>query len=693
MNLHDYTNNIANKKSSLDRGVENNIGRKWYNTMTNISSRVSANMVGLNVSSALTNFIPITQAYSQVSTKNMLRGIRESVTSSYKNDNISNESVFLTNRIKKADKLYKTDLEKFSDKANLLFESIDEFTSNTIVRGKYYENIDKGMSHKEALENADEFANDVMAGRSKGDMPTVFNAKNPLVKLVTAFQLEVNNQYGYMFKDMPVDLKKEGISKLISAFIKMFMGAWLYNKFSEKLTGRKSAFSPIDTISEIYSTFKNDKLSTYDKLSKSGEKIAEDIPFVGGLLGGGRLPINAALPDFTTTIKDITELNDEEKSKTAWNSLKKELSKPVIYIVSPFGGGQAKKTIEGLSMYDTNLPIAGSYTDSGKLRYEADTSPAGKVQSALFGQYASKNAREYFDKGETPLTSKQVQTIKDTGLSTSEYRKIKEGIKSSKGIKDSDGRYKYEDEDGKIYWYDKNNLIVYDENGNETKKDIDSLNKVSSTEQIYDYVNNLPLSNEKKNILLNNELGKEDEVKDQFGYIKYTDEDGKTYWFNEKSNILYNSKYNEVDSSKLDELTKYSNKVDISNYNDYGSLEEFQYSNNHPEKYQIIKQIGDYKTYKNYDDNIQKISDGYSEQLDNATTTKQKKIISNKRKIEIRNYINSLDLSKPQKIMLYKLSGGYSITKYKSTMHNYINNLDIDKESKKTMYNSLFGEE
>ena len=43
--------------------------------------------------------------------------------------------------------------------------------------------------------------------------------KNPATKLLTMFQLEVKNQYGYMFKDLPRDLEK-GLAKLTGAFIK-----------------------------------------------------------------------------------------------------------------------------------------------------------------------------------------------------------------------------------------------------------------------------------------------------------------------------------------------------------------------------------------------------------------------------------------------------------------------------------------
>ncbi|MDD7755325.1 MAG: hypothetical protein PUJ51_12595 [Clostridiales bacterium] len=586
--IRNYTDNLANKKAFGDRSMEQQFGRDTYSIMQNINSRVSANMVGGNISSALTNFIPITQAWSQLSTKNLMKGMYESIKASIKDDGFANNSVYLTNRTKQADRLYKSGIDKINDKLGVPFEAIDSFTSNTIVRAKYHDNIEKGMSEQEAIRNADEFAKDVMAGRSKGDMPTIMNQKNPLMKLMTAFQLEVNNQYGYMFKDIPADLGDEAKRKLVGAFIKMFFGAWLYNQLSEKVTGRKSAFSPIDMAIDDIKTATNENLDLGDKISAIAEDTAQELPFVGGLLGGGRLPIQAAIPYenplemVTGTISDISKTfdEDESKKKNAIKKLMKEWSKPVYYVAMPFGGGQIKKTIEGLGMYDDNLPIAGSYTDSGKLRFEAPDDTLGKLQAAVFGQYASKNAREYFDNGYQPLTEKQINTALDAGLNINEYREYNSGIKAQ-------------------------------ENNN------DKIN----------YINNLPLENEQKNVLAN-------------------------------------------------EVLKRKEKVDISDYGNYGSLEEFDYANKNPGKYNAITQITDYDSYNEYKKKINEIKDQYED--------------TNERKQAVFSYINSLELNKYQKLMLQKLASGYSIKNYKREMQNYINSLELSAAEKQQIDDALF---
>ena len=486
--LKNYTNNLANKKATGDRGMEEFWSRETYSIMTNIQNRVSANMVGANISSALTNFIPITQAWSQTSTKNLMRGIKESIAIQVKDDGFADNSTFLTNRTKNADRLYKTGLDTVNDKLGFIFDKVDEFTSNAIVRGKYYDNIEKGMSIQEAMSNADEFAKDVIAGRSKGDMPTVFNKKNPVAKLFTAFQLEVNNQYGYMFKDIPMDLGGEAKEKLVGAFVKMFLGAFFYNMLAEEITGRKSAFSPIDIAIDSYKTATNENLGLGEKVTSIGEDLIGEAPFLGGVAGGGRLPIQAALPSVSDTVSSVADLFDMnvENKTSAINTLKKELSKPLYYVALPFAGGQLKKTIEGLSMYNEDLPIAGSYTNSGKLRYTVSEDLGTKIKAGIFGQYSVKEAKEYFDEGYSPLTEKQTQELVELDIPMSDYRKYKNKLKEIDKIKQD------EIDDG-----------------------------TSKLEMKLDYINGLELSNEQKNILANNTTTRKEKI-DMSKYDEYS---------------------------------------------------------------------------------------------------------------------------------------------------------------------------
>jgi hypothetical protein len=288
------------------------------------------------------------------------------------------------------------------------------------------------MSENAAIKNADEYAAGLMADRSRGNMPTLFEAKNPAAKLVTAFQLEVANQYAYMLKDMPQNMKEETTGKLVKGYLSMFIGAYAYNALYSTLVGRDAAFDPIKILSELLQDIFDEEEEPTDVAMNFVENVLEETPFVGGLLGGGRIPIASALPfdgNFMDTIEGIGKLAEFD-----FSDVTTEWMNPVYYLLLPTGGGQLRKTNQGLSMFDDDLPIAGSYTKSGNLRFTVDETPANVLQAALFGQYASKNARQYFDENRAPLSEKQIQELKDVDIPIADYWKYRDGLKDLKKL-------------------------------------------------------------------------------------------------------------------------------------------------------------------------------------------------------------------------------------------------------------------
>lgn len=423
------TNRLANKKSSLDRSMEEMTNRKIYSTMTNISNRVTGNMVAGSVSSALTNFIPITQSWGEVSPLSTLRAMGDTIKSIAHDDGMIDKSDFLTNRLKKEENLYKTNWDKVGDVLGLLMEGIDNFTAQTVWRSKYLENISNSMSESEAIKNADQFSASVMADRSRGNMPTIFDSKNPLVKTLTAFQLEVNNQYGYMFKDMPQDIGADSKGKLVKGYIAMFLGAYAYNALYSSLTGRDAAFDPIRIIRDLLKDiFDDEEEAPSEIVMDFADDLLEETPFVGGLVGGGRIPISSALPYGEGIYETLSGTMADISNKDIGN-LTKEWLNPVYYLLMPMGGGQLKKTVQGLAMFSDDLPVAGSYTDSGNLRFPVKEDLASVAQAAVFGQWANENARKYIDDDIAPLNEKQIQEYVDSGMTIEDYWAYREGLK------------------------------------------------------------------------------------------------------------------------------------------------------------------------------------------------------------------------------------------------------------------------
>lgn len=429
--LEEYTNLLAGKKSRYDRAAESAISRNIYNITKAVESRVAANMVALNPASWLTNFVPLTQGAALLDRGILIRGMWDTLRSYKEDDGFVARSAFLTNR-RGSDPLVRTWSETASAALSKPMEWIDCFTADSLVRARYAQNLKDGLSEAEAMNEADLWVGQVMADRSKGMMPTVFEQRNPLTKLFTQFQLEVNNQLSFLFKDLPSEARKKGMAALVMALVKFFFGAWMFDEVYEWLVGRRCALDPIgilnDTIGDATGyklpnlidlavgaakgelpSFKTQKKNAFDTTTGVLKNVAEELPFVGGILGGGRIPINSALPDAANLLK--ASLSDDWSAEKRLATAGKELAKPFYYIAPPFGGGQMKKFYEGIKA----IAQGGSYTVDANgndiLQYPVYSENASDIARnagiAFFGKSSLPAAREWVESGFDSFSAKE----------------------------------------------------------------------------------------------------------------------------------------------------------------------------------------------------------------------------------------------------------------------------------------------
>ena len=433
--LDEYTNLLANKKSKYDRGIEDLMGRRVYTWMKNIEGRVAANMISANLGSALTNFIPLNQAGAMLGDYSMLRGAFDTFAGRGRHDGFVNRSDFLTNR-RGTDPLIQNRADKISEFLSSPMNIIDNFTSETIVRAAYGKYVRQGMDPDTAMQMADEFAAGVMADRSKGATPTIFSSHNPLTKLLTQFQVEVNNEFSTIFKDIPKGThipdreKKNMVAVAAWTLLRYFIGAYLFNDLYEKVVGRRAALDPIDILNDAVGDLTGKKLNnTIDALfTQDGiiedverknpsdatqslfENTAEELPFIGGLLGGGRIPISSAFPNFENINK--AALNENWSTGKKAQVIGRELGGSIgTYILPPFAGGAAKKVIQTAE----NTLTGGRYVknaegeDQIQYPYFTDTplDTAGTVaKSLLFGPTATEGGRDWVEGGFGNQTAK-----------------------------------------------------------------------------------------------------------------------------------------------------------------------------------------------------------------------------------------------------------------------------------------------
>lgn len=440
--LDEYTNLLAGKKSRLDRGMEKTFGRRFYNVMKKFESRVGANMVAANVGSALTNFIPITQAWSQVSTADVLRGMWDTLKNYKTADGLDSASTFINNRSGYG-RLAMSTMDKVSAGAGWMMESIDTFTTGSVVRARYYQNLRRGMSETSAMQEADQFASGIMADRSKGSTPTLYSARNPLVKLFTQFQLEVNNELSWIFKDMAQEERKKGVAALAKAMFKFLIGAWIYNEFYESIVGRRAALDPLDIINDTVGDFTGYQLPNTVQAAVSGKwdftkekpgteqaitnlegAILSELPGmqVVNVLGldekwgvdidSGRIAIDSAIPSFAKIRKAIWSSNEDMAPAKKAKTITDELIKPGLYLATPFGGGQIRKAYQGA----TAAARGGSYTVDNEGRdilqyplYNDNAADRAKswAQALLFGKTATEEAQSWVESGFKSLSAKE----------------------------------------------------------------------------------------------------------------------------------------------------------------------------------------------------------------------------------------------------------------------------------------------
>ena len=590
--LNEEANVLAGKTSLIDRGLEGIIGRRGITFLDTVNKQVGSNMVGLNVSSSLTNILPVVQTFAKTNKYDFVKAFAQTASNKIssifgRNDGFADSSPVIIRR-KGAERFYRNAWQKAGDVGYTFMSVVDDVSTELIARTKYNELTRKGMDSQQAHIETDKWVSRLMGDRSLGQQPQLYNSK--MLGLFTKFQLEVRNQLDSQFYDTIQDAKvsnediENGLvrnaktaAKVTSTFFQLAVAQHLFGKAFESIAGYNPAFDILSVLATAFG-FDDEEESedtALDNIEQAFLELLGDLPYTSTFTGG-RIPISSALPvEQFVTGKDSYG-NEKSRLET--------LGEIAPYYLLPGGYGQIKKTYQGLSMFSDDHPIAGSYTDSGNLRFPVEDTLGNRIQAGLFGQWASENARYYFDNDIAPLNEKQTQEFIDSGMPIQDYWKYRKGLSG-----------------------------------------------LSTLAEKADYINSLDLTAEQKNILINNIAARKEDI-------------------------------------------------DMSDYGEYGSFEEFDYANKNPEKYNFLKDNGvTYSEYKSFDDDAKDAYDWAFENPDKYTLSKavtddlvayrkyagdlsdiradkdeNGKTISGSAKEKKIEYINSLDLEYGQKIILFK---------------------------------------
>ena len=652
--LNEEANVLAGKTALIDRGLEGIIGRRGITFLNTLNGQVGSNMVGYNISSSLTNFLPVAQTIAKTNKFDFAKAFAQTVANKTgsvfgRSDGFAEQSPVMIRR-NGADRFYRTAWQKVSDPGYALMGAVDSISTELIARTKYNELTRKGMDSQKAHYETDKWVSRMMGDRSLGQQPQLYNSK--MLGLVTKFQLEVRNQLDSQFYDTIQETKasnediQNGLArnaktaaKVASTFVQLAAVQHLFGKAFESVAGYNPAFDMIEVLLTAFGwdDEEDSEDTVLDNIEEGFLALIEDLPYTSTLTGG-RIPISSALP-IKELIKGVDEWGNEKPRLET-------LAEVAPYYLMPGGYGQVKKTVKGLDMFSDEHPIAGSYTDSGNLRFPVEDTIGNRVQAGIFGQWASENARDYFDNERSPLKEKQIQEFIDVDIPIRDYWEYREGLN---GLSKLSEKADYiADLDLPI---DKKNLLINNIADREEDIDLTSYENFNGFDE-FDFAVNNP---EKYEIA--------EKVGGYDAYMKYQ-EGMKGMKLAEKVDYVAGLDLTtEQKNALINGETERKEPIDLTGYENYSSLDELDFATKNPDNYAVAKAVGGYDAYR-----------GYSSELYDIKADKDSngKSISGSRKEKVLDYINNLDADYYTKIILWK-SEYNSDDSYNNEIIEYLN--------------------
>ena len=443
--MTDWTNDLAGKTNPTDRAFQKLTDRKFMQVLRWLNNRVKANAVVGNLNSAVSQFFNLPNAAAYI--KNPADWAQGAaiymgdLVGDTKSRNALNQSGFLLERygIDKAEAAFDTGVLKVPAKfANWLLTFGDQQMSKLIWSSAYAQGLRKGEA--DPVQYADDITRRSVAGRGVGEVPLF--QKSEIVKLFAPFQVEVNNSWQL--------LKERVHEKDAAGLLLIFLASWLMNGISEKITGNRVVFDPIDAAMDGVKNAKEEAESE-GRDAQAGDYVTS----VGGRLLGETLsamPMGSLIATNLLGLDSALGYNSEkffgDSDPTRYGTGNLGLSalmKPVaeywmaedkskvnllddaMNLLPPFGGKQIARTIGaaqdmgflpdglfGLPIGNDVEQAPGSYTASGNLRFPIDTTdPANVAAGLMFGSYGTKEGKEYIQNGAQAKGSKYTQAYRN----------------------------------------------------------------------------------------------------------------------------------------------------------------------------------------------------------------------------------------------------------------------------------------
>ena len=474
----DYLNDMLGKTNPFDRPMQKLINRKTMGVVKWVNARVRANAIVGNVRTMVAQFFNLPNATYYIpnpvhwasSAAMAVEGMFNYGTAGL----VMKESSFLRER-------YNLDsaLNKF-DNANVVMKSIkgltnfmlsfgDEVVSKWIWAAAYHQGVAK--NEQDPILYADDITRRSVAGRGIGEIPLTQQAQ--ITKLVAPFQVEVNNQWELIKEAVHKTTVKGERGRALAGIVAMLATSYIMNAAARTLVGSDISMDIINAIMEACGDWddEDNKLQNLQHIfGRIAGEIIGNMPFgsqISSILisdetmrqnffgesdpsrfGTGNIGINAVMDPIVKffTGKDFSD----------------DLFSLVTNIALPFGGRQIGRfvdamqiygilpemyaTNEGIQHYRDKGPGGTSYTSKQGIRFALDNDPITVIQTALLGQWATKEGKEFLESGSTAMQNGKkayvdlYRELTENGMKNVDAFNLIQAVKNAQGDKGEDGK-------------------------------------------------------------------------------------------------------------------------------------------------------------------------------------------------------------------------------------------------------------
>lgn len=388
-NISQYADLLAGQPSALTKAVDKNVDRPLVACIRALQRNVVANMIGDNISASFMNVLPMAQGATMLITnpKALVKGM---ITSGlhlhhevpFEIDGVRSE---LYDRRHPVGFLPENWIESVVEHSFILPKVFDRFVVQTLIAGKYYEGRGRGLNPKDAMKAADNEVSRMVLDRSTGQVPLLM--AEPNLKIFTAFQSEINNLWSWMVHDVAGN-KQNLLRTKIGQMAVFAVACNVINNVYEKTMGRRPQLDFLYILGTLFGVTESGRDRDFGaRLAAAGKDFVGNVPFGNLFVEGGRFPIASALPDITMKeVGDFVSWNDPE------HRILGEMLRPTLYWHPFGGGGQVRKTWEGVTAWNQGYVT----TPSGNVRYEVAKDFANFVRGFLFGKNSFPEAVKYW---------------------------------------------------------------------------------------------------------------------------------------------------------------------------------------------------------------------------------------------------------------------------------------------------------